>query len=275
VEIFRAHDGLSIAAHVATGEPGLVYAHATGFCKELWEPVARLLPEAGAVAIDQRGHGDSGVADPPFDWWDLGRDVVTVVEEVGWERPIGVGHSSGAASLVMAELLRPGTFRALLLVEPIIFPPPYVRYEALPLAIAAERRRSSFSSRVSARDAYRGRGPFAQWGDEALDAYVGSAFEDRDGEWTLKCRPEVEAECYRAATLHGAWDRMGEISCPAIVAGGEQSDSHPAEFIEEQAGLLGDGTAVIIEGATHFVPMERPEVIVELVQTLADRTSVG
>jgi len=242
VEIFRAHDGLSIAAHVATGEPGLVYAHATGFCKELWEPVARLLPEAGAVAIDQRGHGDSGVADPPFDWWDLGRDVVTVVEEVGWERPIGVGHSSGAASLVMAELLRPGTFRALLLVEPIIFPPPYVRYEALPLAIAAERRRSSFSSRVSARDAYRGRGPFAQWGDE---------------------------------TLHGAWDRMGEISCPAIVAGGEQSDSHPAEFIEEQAGLLGDGTAVIIEGATHFVPMERPEVIVELVQTLADRTSVG
>ena len=268
MEIFPAHDGVPIAAHLAAGEPRIVYAHATGFCKEVWAPVMRHLPGAGLLAIDQRGHGDSGVTEPPFDWWDLGRDLITVVEETAWNHPIGVGHSSGAASLVMAELLRPDTFRALLLIEPIIFPPPYVRYEDLPLATAAERRRASYPSRDSARDSFKGRGPFALWVDDALDAYVDGAFEGRDGAWALKCRPEVEAECYRAATLHGAWDRLGEVSCPAVVVGGEHSDTHPAVFISEQADRLGAGTVEIVEGATHFVPMERPDVIAALAEAL-------
>ncbi len=262
---FPAHDGVTIAVHLVEGAPEVVYAHATGFCKELWDPVIRRLPGRGALAIDQRGHGDSGVSGPPFDWWDLGRDVVTVVEAVGWTRPFGVGHSSGAASLVMAELSRPGTFRGLLLIEPIVFPPPYVRYEHLPLAVRAERRRASFPSRRDARDSFEGRGPFAHWTGEALDAYVGCGFEERDGEWALKCRPEIEAEWYRSATLHGAWDRLGEIGCPAIVAGGAESDSHPAAFLEEQAGRFTDATAEVVEGATHFVPMERPGRVADLI----------
>ena len=82
---FQAHDGLSIAARFGQGDPRVVFAHATGFCKETWDPVIDLLDGPGILAIDQRGHGDSGVADPPFDWWDLGRDVVTGMEAVGWE----------------------------------------------------------------------------------------------------------------------------------------------------------------------------------------------
>jgi len=268
VPTFTSFDGLPIAATITCGEPRVVFAHATGFCKETWGPVGDLLPEAGALALDQRGHGDSGVADPPFDWWDLGRDVLTVIAAAGWERPIGVGHSSGAASLVMAEVLEPGTFEALLLVEPIVFPPPYVRHEALPLAVAALRRRASFASRDAALDAYRGLGPFARWTDRALEAYVDGGFRDDGGEWVLKCRPEVEAECYWAATLHGAWDRLGEVACPAVVVGGEDSDTHPAAFLSEQAERLGDASVEIIAGATHFVPMERPDVVASLIEGL-------
>jgi len=58
------------------------------------------------------------------------------------------------------------------------------------------------------------------------------------------------------------------VACPAIVAGGEDSDSHPAAFLHEQADLLGNATVEIIAGATHFVPMERPDVIVELLGDL-------
>jgi len=265
---FTSFDGLPIAATITSGEPQVVFAHATGFCKEVWGPVTDLLPGAGALSIDQRGHGDSGVADPPFDWWDLGRDVLAAIGVAGWTRPIGVGHSSGAASLVMAELLAPGTFESLLLIEPIIFPPPFVRYEELPLAVAALRRRASFSSRDAVLDGFRGRGPFARWTDSAFEAYVDGGFRAEDGAWVLKCRPEVEAECYWAATLHGAWDRLGEVACPAIVVGGEDSDSHPAAFLHEQADLLGNARVEIIAGATHFVPMERPDVIAALLGDL-------
>jgi pimeloyl-ACP methyl ester carboxylesterase len=269
VAVFEAHDGLPIAASVSPGKPEIVFAHATGFCKEVWSPVTRRLPGAGVLAIDQRGHGDSGLPSAPFDWWDLGRDVLTILDSAGWREPIGAGHSSGAAALILAELLRPGAFSSLVLIEPIVFPPPYVRYEELPLAVAAERRRSSFATRDAAVAAFRGRGPFARWIGEALEAYVDGGFREEEGRWALKCRPEVEAEWYRTATLHGAWSRLGEVACPAIVVGGSESDSHAAAFLEEQAGRLGDASVAIVPGATHFVPMEAPDAVAALISTRA------
>lgn len=269
MESFAAHDGLTISCAIRDGAPRAVFAHATGFCKEVWRPVIRHLDGWGSLAVDQRGHGGSEVGAMPYDWWDLGRDLLAAVEAARWERPIGVGHSSGAASLVMAEVLRPGTFAALVLVEPIVFPPPYVRYEALPLAVAAERRRASFPSAGAARQHLHGRGPFAGWQDEAFDAYLEGGLAEREGEWVLRCRPEVEAECYRTATLHAAWDRMGEVACPALVVGGEASDSHPAAFLGEQAARLGDAGAEVVPGTSHFVPMEAPEIVAGLIRRAA------
>src|SRR4030065_574868 len=74
--------------------------------------------------------------------------------------PVVRGHPSGAAALAMAELLRPGTFRALVLVEPIVFPPPYFRAEENPMSAAALRRRSSFPSPEAALASFRGAGAF-------------------------------------------------------------------------------------------------------------------
>lgn len=258
-------DGSQVAALAMPGEGELLFVHATGFCKETWLPTLRALPGRGALAIDQRGHGDSSVPEPPFDWWDLGRDVLTVLDDVAWARPVGVGHSAGGAALVLAELLRPGTFRSLLLIEPVIFPPPFMRIEDFAMTRTALKRRSAFPSKDAALESFRGRGPFAHWTAEALQAYVEFGFRDVGGAWTLKCAPEVEAEFYRTATAHGAWDRLEEVACPVVVAGGDESDSHPEEFLERQATRFPRARVATVPGATHFVPMERPEAVAELV----------
>lgn len=239
--------------------------HATGFGKELWEPVVRRLRRPRRVlAPDQRGHGDSDAPEPPVDWWDLGRDALAVIDHCALEHPRGLGHSSGAAALVMAELLRPGTFESLVLVEPIIFPPPYFRAEENPMSAAALRRRASFASPAAALAAFRARAPFARWTAEALEQYAAHGLRPRGGAWALKCPPELEAEFYRGATAHGVWERLGELGCPVVLVAGAESESHSAPFLGALRERFGAARLVVVPGAGHFLPMERPEVVAGL-----------
>ena len=246
-----------------------VAAHATGYCKELWEPVIRRARRPWrVVAPDQRGHGDSGTPPLPLDWWDLGRDLLAVVDQTALEDPVGLGHSSGAAALAMAELLRPGTFRALVLVEPIVFPPPYFRAEGNPMSAAALRRRASFPSPQAARATFRGRGAFRHWTEEVLALYATHGLGLHDGAWALKCTPEVEAEFYRGATAHGAWERLGEVACPVLLVGGADSDSHPAPFLDAIRRCFASARLEVVPGVGHFLPMDQPGAVAGLLDSV-------
>ena len=267
-ETVVAADGVAIATRGRPGAvPGLVLAHATGFCKEIWEPVvaSSRLEGRASIAFDQRAHGRSGAPPLPFDWWDGGRDVLTVVDRAGWKRTVGVGHSSGGALLAMAEILRPGTFEALVLVEPIIVPGPVGRHDGISLAAQAERRRREFPSPEAALASFRGRGPFARWVEDALAAYVRGGLRRDGAAWVLACAPEHEAEHYRVASATGAWDRLGEVRCPVVVAGGEESASHPRAFLEALTARLPAGRLEVLPGTTHFAPMEDPDATAGLV----------
>jgi len=275
-ETFIARDGVEISySESGCGDPLVVSVHATGFCKELCDPVIAdtrtLVPRFQAVAIDQRAHGDSEAGNPPFDWWDVGRDII---ELVGETRPvIGVGHSSGGAALVMAELLRPGAFCSLLLVEPIIFPPPYGRFPDNPMSAGARRRHLAFPSREAAFENFAGKAVFAGWEDRALWAYVqGGLREEGDGV-VLKCRPEDEADFFMAATEHRAWDRLREVSVPSLLLAGEHSTTHQEEFLAELTGRFADGDYEIIPDTSHFLWMEKPGVIAQRLAAMIARHS--
>jgi len=265
------HGGISIAVRSWPGEgdPAFSFVHATGFCKEVWIPVIEELHGRGVelpmLAWDQRGHGDSEVSSPPFDWWDLARDALAVIGP----RPVmGVGHSSGAAALVMAAVLDPSRFQALVLVEPIIFPPPFVRPVDHPLAEAARRRRAIFSNLAEVRDHFSSRPLFAGWDPRALEGFLRGGLRSADQGWELKCRPEVEAEFYLGAAVHGAWDRLPELDLPVLVVAGSDSTSHPPEVVAELIGRIPGARAVVVEGAGHMVPMQRPSELAAIVAGL-------
>jgi len=239
--------------------PLIVASHATGFCKEVFHPVVEelspLVPAAEVIAFDHRAHGDSAPSPPPYDWWDLGRDVLALLD--GRRIDVGLGHSAGAAALVMAELLAPGSFTTLVLVEPIVFPGPYGYFDHR-LAEAALKRRRSFESRAAALDNFAAKPPFDRWDPRALAGYVDGGLTPVGDEWVLKCSPVLEAEFYRAATAHGAWERLAEVTSAVVLVAGELSDSHPGPFLERTAERLGAGHVDVVPGATHFVPMEDP-----------------
>ena len=268
---------VTIARQDWTGPgPGHVFlAHATGFCKEVWGPVVddlRTSWEGSVTTWDAPGHGGSSAGSLPFDWWDTARTALEVVDSSAPAAlRIGVGHSMGGASLVMAELLEPGTWSGLILIEPIIFPPPFQRVEENPLAVGAQRRRATFASREEALTTYAAKPTFASWDDRALRAYVDCGLVERDGSFWLACHPELEADAYRAGTEHGAYGRLSDVTCPVLILAGESSHTHPEPFVEHLAELLPDARSQVIAEAGHFLPMERPALVAELIAREASR----
>ena len=242
-------------------------SHATSFCGAVWNPVRTLLEGVETVAWDYPGHGSGPALDPPVDWRVFGEYALQVTEPGG----IGVGHSMGAAALAMAQAADPSRFKALILIEPIVFPGPYEREGRESMAITAQRRRSTFESRESAAEHFRGRGAFANWVEGAFDGFIECGLIG-DSEVRLACRPDVEADIYRAWRDHDTWDKLGSIEIPVIVMTGEESDTITPAFAREQASRFPKAGIEIVPGTGHFLPMERPEIVADRVRRLVEVT---
>lgn len=245
------------------------FSHATSFCGAVWNPVRALLDDIDTVAWDHPGHGSGPELALPVDWRVFGEHVLDVTEPGG----VGVGHSMGAAALAMAEAEDPGRFRALVLIEPIVFPGPYRREDRDSMALTAERRRPDFRSRREAADHFRGRGPFENWVEAAFDGYMECGFIG-DDEVMLACRPEVEADIYRAWKAHDTWERLGSIEVPVLVLAGEHSDTVTPDFARRQAGRFPRAGVEIVADTGHFLPMERPDLVADRVRRLVDPAGV-
>lgn len=251
----------------AVAPPFIVAAHATGFCKDVFTPIvddlAAVMPAAEVVAFDHRGHGDSDPIRMPLDWWDMGRDVLAVVG--GRTGVVGVGHSGGAAAIIMAEVLAPGTFRSLVLAEPVTLPGPYARREDEPLVEAARKRRTTFESPQAALENFRPKPAFRGWDPRILAAYVHHALRAGPDGWELKCDTSGEAEVYATGHAHGAWERLGEVRCPTLVLVGEHNDLYPGDLATTLTDRFGDGTLRVVADTGHFLVMQSPATIVDAV----------
>lgn len=258
-----------LAVHDLGGSgPDLVLAHAAGFHGRVWGPAAEHLGSSfHCLAYDARGHGASAVEDDEgvaWDWLSLGADAVRVVESLGLGRPLGLGHSSGASALLLAESLRPGTFAALYCIEPIGSatddpPPPDPDH---PMAIRARRRRALFASRREAEDAYRARPPLSELAPAALRAYVEHGFaEVGDGSVRLRCHPDHEARMYEHGLAHDAFRRLADVTCPVVLARGSRSRAVEAETLERWSARLAQGCTEELEGVGHLAPLEDPPLV--------------
>ncbi|MDP3983540.1 MAG: alpha/beta hydrolase, partial [Acidimicrobiia bacterium] len=177
--------------------------------------------------------------------------------------------SMGGAALAIAEVEQPGTFAALILIEPVILPPPFEPADH-PLTSIVLKRRRTFESRKEAAKNFAGKAPFNRWHPAALSGYVEGGLKEHEGRFVLACDPKDEAAIYRAASAHGIWDRLSEIEIPVLVmasdAGGESQLSGYARTIAER---LPRGGFEHVAGTSHFLPMEQPELVARRIERLA------
>ncbi len=259
-------DGVELEVHDFGGDgPPLLIAHATGMCAGAYLPMVPLLAQRFHVwALDFRAHGDSTApTSGDLAWTGMAADVEAVVDAIGGGPVVGFGHSMGGASLIAAELRRPGLLARAFLFEPIVVPSEWGDAPgANPMATAARRRRSGFASRDEALGRYARRPPLGVWRADALAAYVDHGFADAPGGTvTLKCTPEHEAQTFEGSGKITIGD-VSPVATPTVIArGGRDGEFGPAGFAGAVADALPAGQLRRYEELSHFGPFEDPHLV--------------
>ncbi|KAG0350215.1 hypothetical protein BG005_010254 [Podila minutissima] len=270
--------------------PPMVITHANGFHKELWEPVlARLDPRWAPpemFAIDCRNQGDSAilnknVLEDTFEWITYAKDVLRTVDALGLKKPLGMGHSFGANAIIMAEILRPGTFSAIIAIDPTMFPSQVNLkgpHDGHPLAQLTLKRRDHWKSREEARRKLMEKKLFAFWHPEVLDLYlkhglVDSTLKDGSSGVTLKTPKFQEAATFAAedSAAYDAFDRLNEISIPVHIIAGENSEVNPPDLVDLKVARCKHGSVDVLKDAGHLFPMDSPAVTAECISTFLER----
>ena len=166
----------------------------------------------------------------------------------------------GATASLMLAALRPEKVRALVLVEPVLVPAGIVPGDN-DLARRAEKRRDAFASQDEAFALYRGRGAFKTWPDETLRDYLRGGLEPWEGGMRLSCRPAWEAQNFRS-TPPGVSELAAQLRCPVTLIHAADGTASPGE-VEIFKRLYPATRVIAVPGATHFLPMEFPELVRE------------
>lgn len=256
---------LSTVRWEGVGTPTLLFAHATGFHKSVWQPVVEELRTLGvdlpAVGFDFRSHGQSPKLDVHH-WDHFADDVASVMADI--DGPVvGIGHSMGGASLLGASLSETALER-LILVEPIVFPTMEATADHQ-LTVGASKRRRTFIDPDAAITNFAAKAVFAKWTDQALRAYVEGGLVPEGDEWALACEPEHEADTFRHSTSAGLFERLSDVTVPVTLVVGGTTSTYPAGLIDEISARLVGSETVVVPDTGHFLPMEKPDELAALI----------
>lgn len=248
----------------------VIFLHANGFNAGAYaEILAPLGDHLRILAVDQRGHGRTTLPAEPWahDAWLIFRDdLLALLNALGETPRVLAGHSMGGTVCLLAAAERADAAKGLVLFDPVVVTAERQAmfgregFKNSPLALGAQRRRAVFPDRETALLAYSGRGAFRTWPEASLRGYLADGLlEGEDGQVHLSCRPEWEASNF-AAHFHDTIGAFGRVRAPIRILKAEIGstcglEAHEAEVVHDQV------TLEVVPGTSHFLPMERPEVV--------------
>ncbi|KAK9764612.1 hypothetical protein K7432_007731 [Basidiobolus ranarum] len=248
----------------------IIFAHATGFHKEIWNPTLLHLKDAAIkynfITYDVRNHGDSALENLSLlsekcEWRILSEDMLEFLEQIKVKRPlIGVGHSMGGCTTLLAEELKPNTFDGIIALEPVLRAGLFPKAGKL-LVESARKRRSVWETRQSVKEYFESRKFFDSWDAQVLDEYVNhGTYLNPEGKIELKCSPKQESATFAGSleTSEYCFKHLNSIQVPVLFVGGSSSNTVPSDMISVYAKQCNRGISRIIPGQ-HLIPQEQPE----------------
>ena len=145
----------------------------------------------------------------------------------------------------------------------------------LGLVRGAQRRREIWPDRATARRAYGLKGAFRAWDPDVFDDYVDAGFvEGTQGNLVLRYPRQWEARIFEISP-HDLWPRLRQVEVPVLFIQGEKTDTFVAAARKRAVREMQNARAVVVQGTTHFVPMEKPQEVARLVKDFLNELQGG
>ena len=229
--------------------PAVIFSHGFLMDREMFAPqIAALAPEFRVIAWDERGFGETEFDGEPFTYWDSAADCLGLLDHLGIDRAVLGGMSQGGFLSLRASLSAPERVRALVLIDT------QAGVED-PARLPAYRQMQETWLQV---------GPVDELAETIANLIIGDPVLNEV--WIAKWRG-LPLESMRAPgdclfDRDDISERLGEISCPAIVLHGTADQSIEIERAEELCrGLSGCAGVVRIEGAPHASNLTHPDLV--------------
>ena len=240
--------------------PRVVLLHGVGLDATMWRPLADLLAhDADVLALDLPGHGARRPAPS-------GTTLADLADGVAGEMPPGahvVGFSLGALVGQHLARYRPELVASLTSVSSVCRRTPEERAAVLGRLAAAE---ADFPASVAAS--------LDRW-------YAGTATDPelvrRTAATLLSNDVPSYLNCYRVFATADAeiGSELGRITVPALAVTGSDDPGSTPEMTRRLADAMPDCRAVVVPGARHMLPVERPQELAACLTTfLGERAHV-
>lgn len=213
------------------------------------------------------------------DWIPFREDLLNVIKRLPSDDKvvIAMGHSIGATVSLMAALKDPDRFWALVLIEPVLFPPWInLSFRLLnlvgllkrvhPLIQRTLRRQRVFENEQIMFENYREKRVFGRISDQVLQDYVqGLARPRPDGKVELAYPPAWEAKIYQTGGLHDhrIWRTLNRCELPVLLVRGEETDTLRMKAVRMMEDRLPQLQILNLPDTGHLVPLEAPERVQE------------
>lgn len=263
------------------GAPSAIFLHGLTGVAEVWGPTIAALgaDRPRAIAIDQRGHGQSAKPPSGYGVGAFVADLMQAVEALGLDRPHLVGHSMGARVALVAAARHAGRFRSVSMVD---IGPEAWRENWRSTVAAFERMPASYPDVETALGGGRRRG------GESADAALAARPDDATlraialarletlpgGEVAWRADREALKQTVTVQRSRDYWRDWERIAIPAqLIRGGASNELRPriaAEMRRRNPAVRYEE----FEGIGHNIPLLAPARLAATLELFWRSTSV-
>lgn len=239
------------------GSPGVLLLHGLMGRASHWASTARWLAERyRAVALDQRGHGQSE-KDPQAAYTREAyvEDAEAAVQQLGLAPAVLIGHAMGALTAWQLAARRPDLVRGLVISD----------MRASALGAASQREWAEwfrtwpvpFATLADVRKWFGEDDPWVERPNPSRGEFYAEVMHESADGWRPAFDPEQMLRTRESWVYDAHWEELAQVRCPVLVVRGVDGELGRAEA-QEMVRVLPGGEYAEVAEAGHLVHLDQP-----------------